>query len=155
MGCIQESSASFLQIQIEKTFWVLEACEVFVNASPAEPRPVCPSESQLPEPNERLWKTHASSVSRCLHCRKFHWYMQLGIKDVDLSPKILEATQSGRVAKLHIPRNLHGFRPLLPLVLLSSASDRTPVEVRRRKRHRFLGNDTNYFKSILNDTKWH
>jgi hypothetical protein len=65
--------------------------------------------------------------------------MQLGIKDADLSPKILEATQSGRVAKLHIQRNLHGFRPLLPLVLLSSASDRTPVEVRKQEKTMISG----------------
>ena len=31
-------------------------------------------------PIERLWKTHATSVSRCLYCRKFHWYMQFGSK---------------------------------------------------------------------------
>ena len=93
-------------------------------------------------PIERIWKTHSTSVSRCLYCPKFHWcnldqrccsvnrtYKLYLIQ----SPKILEATQSGRVAKLHIQWNLH-FRPLPPLVLLSSASDRTPVEVRKQEK---------------------
>ena len=47
MGCIGKSS-TFLQIQTEKTLWVLEAWEVFVIASPAKPRPACTLRKQLP-----------------------------------------------------------------------------------------------------------
>ena len=70
---IEKSSTSFLQIQTEKAFSVLEAWEVFVNASPAEPQLACHAKQPLGMP-EITFKIFDDSC----HCAKSPLAMQLG-----------------------------------------------------------------------------
>ena len=70
---IEKSSTCFLQIQTEKTCWVLEAWKVFVNASPAEPQLACHAKQPLGLP-EITFKIFDDSC----HCAKSPLAMQLG-----------------------------------------------------------------------------
>ena len=121
MRCIGKSS-TFLQIQTEKALWVLEAWEVFVHASPAEPQLACHAKQLpgLPEITSRSLTIHATVLCRRWPCS---W-----VKDVRSGNQIHEinsVTNHLNFSKLRVGR-VTKFQKR-PALFSASASFGTPV----------------------------